>query len=113
VYKRHTVKAPSLVRSDWATVPQGEGGSGDVVTSHKQIVQPWVWGMFEALAEYLHNWIIEVSGHPSEDPNWWLRAKFNEAMHFCTMGRFHVYEDIARAIAIQIRGIEIMNEFHK
>jgi CheY-like chemotaxis protein len=112
-YKRHVVRMPSLVRSDWATVPQNDGGSGDVITSHKQIVQPWVWGMFEALADHLRNWIIEKSGYSLQDPNWWLRAKFNEAMHFCTMGRFHVYEDIGRAIAIHIRGIEIMNEFRQ
>jgi CheY-like chemotaxis protein/thiamine kinase-like enzyme len=110
-FGRNRVKAPTLQRGDWVTVPQTGGGSGDIITSHKQMVQPWTWSAFDELAQYLRDWIIERSGHPQVDHDWWLRARFNEAVHFCTMGKFHVQDDVGRAIAIQLRGIELMNEF--
>jgi hypothetical protein len=99
-----------LKREEWATIPEKRGGSGAIVTSHKRVVQTWAWGVFDALADYIKRWIGQ-SNHPQEDPDWWLRVKFNEAMHFCTMGKFHIQEDAGRAIAIQIRGIELINEF--
>jgi hypothetical protein len=111
-YGANQVEVSSLERQEWATVPQKGGGSGAIITSHRRIVQPWAWAVFDELAQYIKEW-IEKSKYPQEDPTWWLRSKFNEAMHFCTMGRFHIQEDARRAIAIQIRGIELMNEFYQ
>ncbi len=109
-YQGEKVKVPPLERQEWATVPQKGGGSGAIITSHKKVVPPWAWAVFDDLGQYIREW-IENSRYPQKDPNWWLRAKFNEAMHFCTMGKFHIQEDVGRAIAIQIRGTELMNEF--
>ncbi len=106
------VEVLPLKQEEWATVPEKQGGSGAIITSHKRVVQIWAWGLFDALTEYIKMWISN-SDYAQEDPNWWLRAKFNEAMHFCTMGKFHLQEDVGRAIAIQMRGIELMNMFYK
>jgi thiamine kinase-like enzyme/CheY-like chemotaxis protein len=108
--KNGSLEVPTLGRQEWADVPHKGGGSGDIMTSHRRIVQSWTWDVFDELAQYIQTW-IEKSDYSEKDPNWWLRSRFNEAMHFCTMGRFHIREDVGRVIAIQIRGIELMNEF--
>ncbi|MCA1625968.1 MAG: aminoglycoside phosphotransferase family protein [Acidobacteria bacterium] len=105
------VEVSPLKQEEWATVPEKRGGSGAIIISHKQIVQAWTWSVFDYLADYIKMWVSN-HGYVQEDPNWWLRAKFNEAMHFCTMGKFHLQEDVGRAFAIQVRGIELMNDFY-
>jgi hypothetical protein len=54
---------------------------------------------------------IDASGALKDDPTWRLRSHFNEALHFCTMGKFHVRESVSRATAIHLRGVELMNAF--
>ena len=105
-------KIPSLEWRNWVTILENDGGSGDIMTTHTQPVQQWTLSVFDELTKYIREW-IEKSEYSKKDPSWWLRSKFNEAMHFCTMGRFHIQADARRAIAIQIRGIELMNEFYQ
>jgi thiamine kinase-like enzyme len=102
----------SLLKENWATVLHKGGGSGDVLISHKQVVQQWSWYVFDILSQHIKTW-IEENGYLQQDPYFWLRAKFNEAMHFCTMPKFHLQEDIVRTISIQIRGVELLNQFYK
>ena len=51
----------------------------------------------------------------ADDPSFLLRAYLNEALHFCTMGKFHLsigYKDsVERVISLHVRGIQLMNEF--
>jgi thiamine kinase-like enzyme len=107
---KEEIEAPPLCWQAWATVSPGGGGSGAKVKAHQPVVQQGASDVFDKLAQHIREW-IERSPHPQEDRHWRLRASFNEAMHFCTMGKFHLQEDVERAIAIQIRGIELMNEF--
>ena len=81
-----------------------------ILSGQIRMVSDWAWNVFDELSSFLLTF-IETRGTLKKDPTWRVRAKFNEAMHFCTMGRFHVQQDLDRAVAIHLRGIELMNEF--
>jgi thiamine kinase-like enzyme len=104
------IKMPPLKFEEWATVPQEGGGSDMIMTSHIKTCPEWARDIFGELAYYIWTW-IEQNKHLRNDKTWRLRARFNEAMHFCTMGKFHIQKDIQKALAIQICGIKLMNNF--
>lgn len=103
------VELPNLHFEEWATVPHGGGGSGDVITMHKRAVPKCARGVFETLDRFIRGFFA----HPmftTRDPDWLLRASLHEALHFCTMGPFHLTDEV-RAIALHIRGVELLNDF--
>lgn len=106
---KSTVDVPGLYFEEWATVPHGGGGSGDVITMHKRAVPKCAQAVFETLDRFIRGFFA----HPAfatRDPDWLLRASLHEVLHFCTLGPFHLNEEV-RAIALHIRGVELLNDF--
>jgi hypothetical protein len=108
---KRIVEVPTLKRTDWATVEQRGGGSGAIMTSHKQLVEPWTFSVFQKLDQRIRQYLsVYEEGH-ANDRNLMFRAEFCEAMQFCTMTPFHLTEDVVRTLSIHIRGIELLNQF--
>ena len=107
---RRTVRTQPLLRRQWATIAERGGGSGMKMTKTVQEVHDWAWRLFDEMTTFILD-SVETSGALRHDPTWRLRARFNEALHFCTMGKFHVLESVNRATAIHLRGVELMNTF--
>lgn len=105
-----TIRTRPLTREKWATVAERGGGSGMKLTKHIQMVHEWAWVVFDDLTSFILN-AVDTSGALKDDPTWRMRARFNEAIHFCTMGKFHVRDNVKRATAIHLRGVELMNVF--
>jgi hypothetical protein len=101
-----------LQRKDSVTVPF-KGGSGADLIARTRGIPLWIWSVFDNLSDFIKSKIIE-SESKHVDQNLLLRSCFNEAMHLCTMGPFHIPDTpdgVQRALAIHIRGVEVMNEF--
>lgn len=105
------VRLPSLEFQEWATIPRAGGGSGAIMTSHRRVIAPWMPSVFADLGRFV---IESVAGYEwaRRDANWLLRARLHEALDFCTMGRFHVREDVGRALAVLVRGVELINDVY-
>lgn len=105
---------PALHRRDWDSTAQGGGGSGAKLTTHRRRVEPWVWSAFDSLYDFMVKWIL-TRKIQAADRSFLLRAYLNEALHFCTMGKFHLSigdnDCIERAISLHVRGIQLMNDF--
>jgi len=96
----------ALVKRKWDSVSQGGGGSGDKLTKHKRRVEEWVWTAFDSLSSFLVKWISDRAIQAA-DSSFLLRAYLNEALDFCTMGKFHLSigdeDSVERAISVHVR----------
>jgi FixJ family two-component response regulator len=110
----------AILRSDWSgnlvfddtSEVFLSGGSGAGLTARVSAVPEWARSVFDALTELLLNILKERA--MEGDPSLLLRSRLYEAIHFCTMIPFHLEgRTIDRAIALQIRGIELINEFYR
>ncbi len=105
-----TVEVPKLHYEEWVTGPQKGGGSGDVITVHTRTVPSCARAVFATLDRFIRDFFT-ASAYRERDPHWLLRATLHEALHFCTLGPFHLGDDPVRAIVLHIRGVDLLNAF--
>jgi choline kinase len=65
---------------------------------------------FNKIKDYF---IIELTKIFEEDQNWYLRAKFIEAINFCSLQPFHLVNDgiESKSIAMYLIGVKLINYF--
>ena len=102
------VTLPSLSRIEWVS-KNLKGGSGDIVTSESRLVTDTHFQGFDKINEWLvskDGIIAEIMGN---DKSWRERAQLNEALHFLTMGPFHLRANPIKVFALFVRGAELMS----
>jgi CheY-like chemotaxis protein len=102
-----TVTVSPPVREEW--VPQKQsGGSRDAVTSFGNIIK----GDHYEAYDKIERWLIDefLPDLLEDDPDWKIRAYLNEALHFCTMGPFHLERNPMKVFTLYIQGLILMNE---
>lgn len=104
---------PRLVSKKWIELPLRGGMSAASVTTWSQDVQDWVEPLFRGTARVIEDVINEITDYVRKDPDWLIRAKFHEAAHMLAATPIHVRADVDRAIAVFVRGVELLNEFYE
>jgi CheY-like chemotaxis protein len=96
------------VANERSSVP--EGLSRSRLSVIRPTVRPWIWDLFKALGEYVKE-CVEGTDYPQQDPDWWLRARLYEALHFCSLAPMRVENDPIEATHLFLRGAELLNQF--
>jgi len=91
---------------EWVRERQG-GGSRDTVTSYGRKIEQ---GHYDAF-EQIERWLVDefLPELLPEDVEWKSRSYLNEALHFCTMGPFHLERNPLKSLTLYIRGVQLMN----
>ncbi len=74
--------------------------------------QPWTKEVFKRTATFIESVIRERKDYVEKDPDWRLRARFYEAAHMLAATPIHLRTDVDRAMAVFVRGVELLNEFY-
>jgi len=96
------------VTSQRSSVP--EGLSRARLSVIRPSVQRWVWDLFGRLGDHVRD-CVERTEYAARDPDWWLRARLYEALHFCSLAPMRVEDDPEEATHLFLRGTELLNRF--
>ena len=61
---------------------------------------------FDDLSEWFRGFIESIV----DDEDMWMRGRLNEALHFLTMGPFHLRRSAGKVCTILLRGVEVLDE---
>lgn len=96
-----------LEKVEWVQETQG-GGSRDTVTSYGKKIKEEHYLAFDRIEAWLVNDVLPAL--LPEDPELKSRSYLNEALHFCTMGPFHLERNPLKALTLYVRGVQLINE---
>jgi len=101
-----TVAISAPVRVDLKEERQG-GGSRDTVTSYGRRIKEEHYEAFDRIERWLvDEFLPELL---ADDPEWKRRSYLNEALHFCTMGAFHLERSPLKVLTLYVQGVQLMN----
>lgn len=95
---------------EWVERALRGGASGAKITTRRLKCQLWTNELFQQMAEHLRTVIDGHTAFSRIDPDWFIRAKFYEALHFLAGAPVHL-PDVLLAVSLFARGVEVMNSF--
>lgn len=98
------ISAPEQV--EWVRERQG-GGSRDTVTSYGRKIEQGHYDAFDRIERWLVDGFLPELF--PEDAEWKSRSYLNEALHFCTMGPFHLERNPLKSLTLYVQGVQLMN----
>jgi CheY-like chemotaxis protein len=84
------------------------GGSRDTVTSYGRRIKEEHYEAFDRIENWLVGEFLPIL--MKDDPQWKIRSYLNEALHFCTMGAFHLERSPLKALTLYVTGVQLMNK---
>ena len=108
---KRTLSAPALQEQVWITRERKGGASGAEIVVTERAPEAWRRSVCSDLGDVVTNAVSRQREYVEVDPHWLCRARLYEALQFCTVAPFHLKDDVRRAFALHLRGIELFNDY--